>query len=124
MIPSKKCLEKYKQSFRMSITDQSEEFSLIGELSEIATDRNIIRCFTFDDVLDILIKMYLEEFNNIPKQALIDWIIIESINKHAKAITRREQIYLIQPLLHPKVKIASEELLTLLKDDIEINEYI
>ena len=101
-----------------------DDLSLIGELSEIATDIDLIRSFTFDDIHDILVSMYLNEYDNLPKQALIDWILIKSINKRSKAITRHQQITLILPLLHPKVKIVCIELLDVMTDDENINEYI
>ena len=108
----------------MSKNHELDDLSLIGELSEIATDINLIRSFTFEDIYDILVSMYLDERDNLPKQALIDWILIKSINKRSKAITRHQQITLILPLLHPKVKIVCIELLDVMTDDENINEYI
>jgi hypothetical protein len=102
----------------------SDELSPIGELSEIAVGINAIRCFEFDDIIEILVSMYFDENDNPPKQALIDWIIIQSINKRPKGITRRQQITLILPLLHPKVKIVCIELLDVMREDEDINEYI
>ena len=108
----------------MSGNSSINDLSLIGELSEIATDIYMIRSFTFEDVYDILVAMYLMEHDNPPKQALIDWILIKSINKRSKAITRHQQITLILPLLHHKVKTVCIELLDVMREDENINEYI